>query len=117
MREFMLVFRRDAEAEKTQMSPQQFQATMKLWQDWIGNITAKDRFAATGKRLSTEGTVLKPKNVVTNGPYVETKEVLVGYMFVKAASMEEATELATGCPNITMGGTVEVRPVWSDDNI
>jgi hypothetical protein len=115
MKEFMLVFRRDAEAAKTRMSPQEYQTTMKLWQDWISSVTARDRLVATGKRLSMDGAVLKPKNVVTNGPYVETKEALVGYMFVNAASIAEATEIAKGCPNLTVGGTVEVRPVWSDD--
>jgi len=115
MKEFMLVFRRDADAAKFRMSPQEYQATMKLWQDWISSVTAKDRLVATGKRLSMSGVVLRRDNVVTNGPYVETKEALVGYMFVNAESIEEASELAKGCPNITMGGTVEVRPVWSDD--
>ncbi len=116
MKEFMLVFRRNAEAATTRMSPQDYQTTMKLWQDWISSVATRERLVATGKRLSMEGTVLKPGNVVTNGPYVETKEALVGYMFVKAATIAEATEIAKGCPNITTGGTVEVRPVWSDDN-
>lgn len=111
----MLVFRRDGEAEKVQMSSQEFQVVMKQWQDWIGNLTKKGKFSGSGKRLAIEGAVLKPKNVVTNGPYVETKEVLVGYAFIHADSLQEALELAKGCPNITMGGSVEVRPVWSDE--
>ncbi len=111
----MLVFRRDEKAEKVQMSAQEFQTTMKQWQDWIGGLTSNGKFSSAGKRLSIEGGVLKPKNVVTNGPYVETKEVLVGYAFILAVSLQEAMELARGCPNITMGGSVEVRPVWSDD--
>ena len=115
MKEFMLVFRRDAEAAKVRMSPQEYQSTMKLWQDWIGDLTQKGKLSATGKRLSMEGAVLKPGNTVTNGPYVETKEALVGYAFVTAGSLNEARELAKGCPNLAMGGTVEVRPVWSDD--
>lgn len=115
MKEFMLVFRRDTEAAKTRMSPQEFQSTMKQWQDWVGNLTEKGRLSATGKRLSMEGAFLRPGNIVTNGPYVETKEALVGYAFVTANSLDEARELAKGCPNITMGGSVEVRPVWSDD--
>lgn len=116
MKEFMLVFRRDAEAAKVRMSPQEYQSTMMEWQDWIGNLTKKGKLSATGKRLSMEGAVLRPSNVVNNGPYVETKEALVGYAFVNADSMDEAKELARGCPNISMGGSVEVRPVWSDDN-
>jgi hypothetical protein len=116
VKEFMLVFRRDAEAAKVRMSPHEYQSTMKEWQDWIGNLTQQGRLSATGKRLSMEGAVLKPGNTVTDGPYVETKEALVGYAFVTAESLKEATELARECPNVTRGGTVEVRPVWSEDN-
>ena len=115
MKEYMLVFRRNVDAEKIQMSTQEFQATMKQWQDWMGDLTKKGKFSGAGKRLSMEGAVLKPKSVVTNGPYVETKEALVGYAFINADSLDEAKELAKGCPNIAMGGTVEVRPVWSVD--
>jgi len=115
MKEFMLVFRRDAEAAKVRMSPQEYQSTMMEWQNWINNLTQKGKLSATGKRLSMQGAVLGPRNTVTNGPYVETKEALVGYAFVTADSLDEAKELAKGCPNISMGGTVEVRPVWSDD--
>ena len=115
MKEFMLVFRRDLEAEQKQMSPQEFHNTMKQWQDWTASLSAKGKFSGAGQRLSIEGAVLKPKNVLTNGPYVETKEVLVGYAFVNADSLDEAKELAKACPNISMGGSVEVRPVWSND--
>ena len=115
MKEFMLVFRRDADAAKIRMSPQEYQATMKRWQDWIGDLTKSGKLSATGKRLSMQGAVLKSSNVVANGPYVETKEALVGYAFVNADSLDEALGLAKGCPNLSVGGSVEVRPVWTDD--
>lgn len=86
--------------------------TPKQWQDWIGGIAAQNKLSATGKRLGTEGNVVKPGNVVTDGPFVEIKETLGGYMFVKAESLAEATEMAKGCPLIqTNSGSVEIRPV------
>lgn len=105
----MLIFRffnqEDASWRNTKMTPKQ-------WQDWIGGIAAQNKLSATGKRLETDGNVVKPGNVVTNGPYVEIKETLGGYMFVKAESLAEATEMAKGCPLVvTNSGSVEVRPV------
>lgn len=109
MKEFMLIFRfsnlNDATWRNTAMSPKQ-------WQDWIGSIAAQNKLSATGKRLGIDGSVVKPGNVVTNGPFVEIKETLGGYMFVKASSLVEAIDLAKGCPLIvTNSGSVEVRPV------
>lgn len=55
-------------------------------------------------------TVRKRRGKVTSvdGPYLETKEVIGGYFVVEADSMEEAVELAKGCP-ATEYGAVEVR--------
>jgi len=108
MKEFMLIFR-FADLGQTLRKPQ---TSPKQWQDWIGGIAAQNRLSATGKRLGTLGSVVKPNNTVTNGPYVEIKETLGGYMFVKAASLAEAVEMAKGCPLILSNeGSVEVRAV------
>ena len=44
---------------------------------------------------------------------MEIKESVGGYTIVKAASLDEATELAKGCPAISFGGNVEVREIWA----
>ena len=38
-----------------------------------------------------------------------TKELVGGFFIIKAASLEEATELAKGCPDLPLDGSVEVR--------
>lgn len=110
MKEFLLVFRREMQ-NAVEMSPEQIQAMMKPWQDWLGSIGAQNKLVSAGNRLSSQGNVVKPAGVVTNGPYVEMKEAVGGYSIVRAESLEEATELAHGCPILTMGGNVEVRPI------
>jgi hypothetical protein len=59
---------------------------------------------ATTVRVSDGGTI------VSDGPFVETKEWLGGYFLVDCASEEEALELAARCPT-ARDGSVEVRPV------
>ena len=111
MKEFLLVFRTDAAANETAPSPEQMQERMKYWQDWIGGIAAQNKLASSGNRLGAEGRVIKPNNVITNGPYVEIKEAIGGYIIVKAASIDEAAALADGCPIYAANGSVEVRLV------
>ncbi|CAN5878415.1 hypothetical protein BH11BAC7_BH11BAC7_28550 [soil metagenome] len=110
MKEFLLIFRRE-EGNEGPLSPEQLQAMMKPWQDWLGNIAAQNKLVSPGNRLERDGTVLKPNNVITNGPYVETKESVGGYTIIKAGSLEEATELSKSCPILQVGGNVEVRAI------
>jgi hypothetical protein len=55
-------------------------------------------------RLGSNGTTLKPGNSITNGPYAENKEIITGYIIIRAESIDEAAELAKGCPLVVGGG-------------
>ena len=114
MQEFLLIFRREA-VNNAPLSPEQIQAMMKPWQDWMGGIAAQNKLVNPGNRLAPEGRVIKPNNIVTNGPYVETKEAVGGYIIIKAGSIDEAAEISKGCPILQMGGNVEVRALVAMD--
>src|SRR4051812_7265754 len=111
MNEFLLIFRNEPAAPPTNLSPEQIQARMKPWQDWIGGLAAQNKLVTGGNRLDHNGRIVKPNNIVTNGPYVELKEAVGGYTIIKADSLEEATELSKGCPILHIGGSVEVRAI------
>ena len=114
MKEFLLVFR--AHSNGIQPSPEQMQESMKQWQNWLGSIAAKDKLVSSGNRLASEGKVVKPDSVVTNGPYVEMAEAIGGYSIIKAGSLEEAAEISKGCPILFINGSVEVRAIVPMDN-
>ena len=63
-----------------------------------------------GHRLAKEGKVVS-KNSVTDGPFAETKEVVGGYWFIIARSLEEAVVLAAQNPTLAYGLMLEVRPI------
>ena len=111
MKEFLLLFRADYEAMLQKDDPEEWQATAKKWQDWIGGIAAQDKWVAPGQQLSQDGKVVKTNGVITDGPYTEIKETLISYCTIKAESLDEAAELAQGCPILTIGGNVEVREI------
>jgi hypothetical protein len=110
MKDFLFVFRADYNA-MPKGSPEEMQARTKRYMDWIGSIAAQNKLTDRGNRLVPSGKVVKAGNVIADGPYMEIKESIAGYSIVKAASIEEAAELAKGCPILTIGGNVEVREI------
>ena len=111
MKDFMLLFRQPS-YDYSKTSPEEMQAIAKKWKDWSGAIAAQGKLASNGSRLSMEGKVLKAGGVITDGPFVEIREMLGSFIIVKADSLEDATTLAHGCPALDAGGSVEIRPVW-----
>ena len=51
------------------------------------------------------------QTLVTDGPYVEAKDLVLGFIVVEARDLAQAVALAAGCPMVEGGGSVEVRPV------
>jgi hypothetical protein len=51
------------------------------------------------------------KTLTTDGPFVETKEAIGGYLFFEADDLDAAIELASRIPAARLGGAIEVRPL------
>jgi len=109
MDEFLLIFRRDFNGKENQPSAEEFQNQLKQWQDWFGKLTNEYKLSRPIQRWDREGKIVKPKNQILNGPYVEIKEAIGGMIFIKAADYDEAVEIANGCPILELGGNVEIR--------
>lgn len=109
MKEFMMIFRGEIN-ESFGPSPEQMQTDIQQWMDWFGGIAAQGKIVHAN-RLGFEGKTLKPNRVIADGPYAEVKELIGGYVIVKAANIDEAMQLAEGCPMLNHGGHVEVRSI------
>jgi len=113
MANFMYLFRSNPAAYQS-MSPEQMQQTMKKWMDWKDTLEKNGHIKQLGERLDGTGKVVRGKaRAVTDGPFVEVKDFIQGYMLVEAKDMDQAVELAKGCPVLESDGTVEVRPFVS----
>ena len=55
--------------------------------------------------------VAEGQTLTTDGPFVDTKEALGGYLFVDADDLDAAIEIAAGIPAARLGGAIEVRPI------
>ena len=111
MKDFALLFRQP-DYGFSKFSAQEMKGLKKKWEDWAGGIAAQGKSKEGGIRLALEGKVLKPGGVVTDGPFVEIREILGSFIVVKADNLEEATTLAHGCPALDTNGSVEIRPIY-----
>jgi hypothetical protein len=110
MANFLFVYRGSNEAHG-KMSPDEMQQHMQKWQTWITTALQKGWMVDAGDALNPEGRVVNARKVVTDGPFVEAKEIVGGFSIVRADTLDAAAELAKGCPGLLVGGNVEVRPL------
>jgi hypothetical protein len=61
--------------------------------------------------MATTVRVKDGKTLTTDGPFVEMKEALGGYLFCDADDLDTAIELAARIPAARLGGAIEVRPI------
>ncbi len=89
-------------------SPAQMEEMYAKFNAWKEKF--QENIVDMGGRL-TGGKVVTSKGA-TDGPFVEAKEVIGGYMIVSADSMEEAMEVARQSPGVAMpGSSVEIREI------
>jgi hypothetical protein len=107
---FLFIYRNTRESYST-MTPDERQQMLQKWTTWITDGMSQGWMLDGGDGLKPEGRIVNAKKVVTDGPFVELKEVVGGYSIVRADTVDAATELAKGCPIFLRGGSVEVRPL------
>jgi hypothetical protein len=114
MKDFLLIFRSTAQAEEAfaNASPEEMQAEMERWNVWTAELAQAGQLGG-GEPLHVEGKVVRERGQkVTDGPFIEGKEMVGGYLFIHATDLAHAAELAKGCPALLMeNGTVEIREI------
>ena len=106
MQEFLLILKGDG---MNHLSPDELQNIMgeyKAWADQLG-----DQYI-TGQRLDDNGALLTNKNeaIITDGPFLESKEIIAGFFVVQAADQEAANQIALSSPHLGLYN-IEVRPI------
>ena len=111
MKEYLLLFR-GANTRGIEQPPGQIQAHMQRWMEWMGDLQQKDQLVSA-QPLSRSGKQITGVNkTITDGPFVEGKEMVGGYLMCKAGNYDSAVEIAKGCPILEFeDGKVEVREI------
>ncbi len=112
MTKYMYLFR-GGDARRIEQSPEEMQAHMEKWKTWMGSLAEKGQLV-DGLPLAKEGKrVVGTDKVVHDGPFAEGKEIVGGYLIVNAESLDQATDIANGCPIFEHDGEVEVREIMN----
>jgi hypothetical protein len=104
--EYLVISRGQWDDDK---SPEQIQQAIDdfyVWRDRLvaeGRMKSGQRLARQTRRVSRQG--------VTDGPFAEAKEIIGGYWFFLAGSLDEAAALAAQNPCMACGLSYEVRPI------
>jgi hypothetical protein len=108
--QYMILIYED-EAQFQDMTPEQSKQLFEAHGRFAGQV---GEFGATmlgGNALEPTATATTVRDdIVTDGPFAETKEVLGGYYLIDARDLDHALEIAKLCP--APYGGVEVRPIW-----
>jgi hypothetical protein len=94
--------------QRQQPSPAQMQEMYAAFNAWKEKF--KENILDMGGKLMPGGTVVTTSGA-TDGPFVEAKEIVGGYMFVTAESLERAQQVASEMPMLMPGSSIEIREV------
>ena len=96
-------------------TPEELREIMGHFGKWMAELSAKGALIGTNS-LEDTGRVLRSRRgaTITDGPFAETKEIVGGYILIAARSLDEAAEIASGCPGLDYRLSVEVRPVKTE---
>ena len=89
---------------------EQVEQTIDLFYAWLDRLVAEGKMRR-GQRLKYEGKTIRGKNMITDGPFGESKEAIGGYWFILADSLEEAADIAKTNPCLDSGLYLEIRPI------
>ena len=108
--EYLLLFRGTHWANG--LSPEQMQIEAGKFMAWFERLKIEGKCKG-GQPLQRQGRLVSGAGgrIVVDGPFAESKEAIGGYFKIEAADLDEAVEIAQGCPALARGMVVEVRPV------
>ncbi|WP_327406088.1 YciI family protein [Streptomyces sp. NBC_01288] len=83
---------------------------------YIDEVRSRDLMRGGARlRPATDATTVRVQGdevLLSDGPFVESKEYVAGIDIIEVADLDEAISLASRHPAALAGGSVEVRPVW-----
>ena len=110
MEKFMLLFR-GSDVYQPGQPPEALQALKQKLIHWIVDLSKKGVHVASEPLEPMGKQVSGIKKTMTDGPFGEGREIIGGCTIVQAKDINEAVEIAKGCPILASNATIEVRPI------
>ena len=112
MEKFLLLVREDLNTLK-QISQEEHYKGIRQMIKWVESLAESGNYTG-GEPLLTRGKYVSRDNVLSDGPFIEAKEGISGYIFLQAENLEQAASIAQTCPLVMQDKMVmEVRPLMT----
>ena len=110
MAKFLFIYRQSTES-RARPSPEEMQALAEAWQAWLQKF--RSAIVPGGDGLKHTGRVLKA-GLVTDGPYVEAKEIIASFTIIQADNYDAALAIIRECPAAAAnsGWSIEIREMF-----
>jgi hypothetical protein len=92
------------------LSRDEIQNVIDQFYTWLDRLVNEGKMKR-GQRLTYEGKTILRQDVIADGPFGETKELIGGYWFILANNLDEAAQIAKGNPCLDYGLFFEIRPI------
>jgi hypothetical protein len=116
MNDYVLLYQGGDPDWAANTSPEEMQASMAKWEEWMTQLSAQGKLVSGGDPLHYAGKRVTADGVATDIAASELKELVSGYSIVKTATLEDAVEIAKTCPIMDYPDiVVEVRQVFRMD--
>lgn len=113
MPQFALLMREDDNAW-SRLPEKEQERLLGLYLAWVKTLKAKGALV-TGAPFGPGGRIIRNRDgEFRESVYSERRQVETGFFLIEAKDLEDATQLARGCPALGHGETVVVRPVGGD---
>ncbi len=110
MKEFMYIIRGGDES-LAQKSPEEMQQHMQDWQSWMEGLTKKGHLVGGQPLMPEAKSLIESGTKIVDRPLAEGKEMVGGYLIMKAENLDEAVLLGKGCPGFEHDCSLEVREI------
>lgn len=106
----------DVPAAREAAAEPESESEQPCWMPWAKEMTARGVVLKDGAQLqpvstATTVSVVNGEVLMSDGPFAETKEQIVGYDVIDCADLDEAVEAASRHPVAQHGGRIEIRPI------
>lgn len=113
MDKYLLLLREDP-SQYAELSPAEMQGIIERYRSWSQKLAEEGRLV-DGHKLADEGgrrvRAGKTAPMITDGPFIESKDVIGGLFIIQAKSYEDAVAAIAGCPHLRGGNEIELRRI------
>ena len=109
MQNFMILIREEI-SRLNEMSDAEMQAEIQEYTQWVEELSKTGNYIS-GDPLEAEGRYMTKSTVVSDGPFIESKEAITGYLLIQADDLDQAVQLSKSCPIFKYEGALEIRPI------